>query len=204
MPIVALTGFLVFFLLAFGLRSWIQYRRTGATGFIGISGRIGSAEWIGGVSFVAALLAAFAAPVLQIAGVVTPSRVLDVPAAHAAGIVLFALGLGGTLWAQLSMGDSWRIGVDAGARTALVDSGPFRWVRNPIFTAMTLATVGLVLLAPNIVSVAALATLVAALEIHVRRVEEPYLAAVHGDRYLRYARATGRFVPGMGRWRKAL
>jgi hypothetical protein len=143
MPITALMGFLLFFLLAFGLRSWIHYRRTGATGFVGISGAFGSPEWIGGVGFVVAIAAAFAAPVLQLAGVVHPIASFDRPGAHAAGLVFFAAGLAGTLWAQLTMGESWRIGVDAGARTALVDSGPFRWVRNPIFSAMTLRDGGL-------------------------------------------------------------
>jgi protein-S-isoprenylcysteine O-methyltransferase Ste14 len=52
---------------------------------------------------------------------------------------------------------------------------------------------------PNVVAAATLAALVAGLETQVRLVEEPYLARVHGDRYRRYAAATGRFVPGVGR-----
>ena len=198
MPVVAIAGFVLFSALAFGLRAWIHYRRTGTTGFVGLSGTPGSIEWFGGVLFAVALFAAFLAPVLQLAGVVAPSARLDRAALHNAGLVLFALGLVGTLWAQLAMGDSWRVGVDANARTKLVDSGPFRWVRNPIFTARTQATVGLVLLTPNVVAFFALATLVCALEIHVRLVEEPYLTAVHGESYLGYARHTGRFVPGVG------
>ena len=97
------------------------------------------------------------------------------------------------------MGTSWRVGVDPSATTALVERGPFRWVRNPIYTAMTLATVGLALIVPNAIAALALATLLVALEIHVRLVEEPYLARVHGERYRRYVATTGRFVPGVGR-----
>jgi protein-S-isoprenylcysteine O-methyltransferase Ste14 len=41
-----------------------------------------------------------------------------------------------------------------------------------------------------------------ALEIQIRLVEEPYLERVHGDAYRRYATATGRFVPGVGRLRR--
>jgi hypothetical protein len=33
----------------------------------------------------------------------------------------------------------------------------------------------------------------------VRCVEEPYLIRVHGDAYRSYARAVGRFLPGIGR-----
>ena len=199
MPIVAFTGFVVFALLAFGLRGWIHYRRTGTTGFVGISGAIGSVEWVGGALFAIAMLAGFAAPVVQLAGLTSPNAWMENEASHAAGIGLFTVGLVATLWAQFAMGESWRIGVNAGERTRLVDGGPFRWVRNPIFTAMTLATAGLCLLVPNIVAFLALVMLIAALEIQVRLVEEPYLAGTHGEAYLRYARDTGRFIPGIGR-----
>ena len=199
MPIVALTGIVVFALLAFGLRGWIHYRRTGTTGFVGISGAAGSVEWLGGVLLAVALLAGFAAPVVQLGGLVAASACIGGVAANAAGLGLFAGGVAATLWAQFAMGESWRIGVDQSERTRLVDSGPFRWVRNPIFSAMGMATAGVVLLVPNMVALLALVALVVALEIQVRLVEEPYLTRTHGEQYLRYARRTGRFVPGVGR-----
>jgi protein-S-isoprenylcysteine O-methyltransferase Ste14 len=97
------------------------------------------------------------------------------------------------------MGRSWRIGVDRDVRTDLVSRGPFRFVRNPIFTWMTFASAGLVLLAPNWISVASFVILLVALELQVRGVEEPYLLQMLGDAYRRYAAATGRFLPGIGR-----
>jgi protein-S-isoprenylcysteine O-methyltransferase Ste14 len=196
---IAFAGYVLFLLLGFGFRSWLHFRRTGTTGIVGISGRMGSAEWTGGALFLAALLAAGAAPVLQGMGVVAPAATLDTPVLHAVGIALAVLGGAGTLWAQLAMGTAWRIGVDEDARTELVGVGPFRWVRNPIFSAMTVAMVGLASMVPNVVAGVAVAALVAALEIQVRLVEEPYLARVHGERYRRYAAVTGRFVPGLGR-----
>lgn len=36
-------------------------------------------------------------------------------------------------------------------------------------------------------------------QLQVRIVEEPYLVQTHGDRYVRYARRTGRFLPTRGR-----
>lgn len=199
MPGVALFGFLSFGALAFGWRSWVQWRRTGSTGFRGVSGRPGSAEWLGGVLFVVAVVAAPLAAVLDLAGVLAPLAALDGPAAHALGLGLFAIGLGGTLWAQVTMGDSWRIGVDQGERTSLVTRGPYRVVRNPIFTFMVAAVLGLALLTPNAVALVAVAALVAAVEIQVKLVEEPYLERVHGDAYRRYRARTWRFVPGIGR-----
>jgi protein-S-isoprenylcysteine O-methyltransferase Ste14 len=64
---------------------------------------------------------------------------------------------------------------------------------------MTLATLGLLLLVPTLVSLLAVVALVVAVEIQVRLVEEPYLAATHGTAYLRYAASAGRFLPGIGR-----
>jgi hypothetical protein len=73
-----------------------------------------------------------------------------------------------------------RIGVDPAERTSLVTTGVFAHVRNPVFTAMVLARLGVVLMVPTWVSAAALSTLVAAVQLQVRQVEEPYLRAVHG------------------------
>ncbi|MGI5488606.1 methyltransferase family protein [Microtetraspora malaysiensis] len=99
------------------------------------------------------------------------------------------------------MGASWRVGVDASEQTALVTSGAFARVRNPIFTAMITALAGLPLMVPTWVSLAAVAVLVAAVEIQVRAVEEPYLARIHGRAYAEYGVRTGRFLPGIGRIR---
>jgi protein-S-isoprenylcysteine O-methyltransferase Ste14 len=99
------------------------------------------------------------------------------------------------------MGSSWRIGVDPAERTVLVTDGVFRLARNPIFTAMVTAQLGVALMVPTWVSAASLVALVAAVQLQVRAVEEPYLRAAHGPAYTAYASRTGRFVPGVGRVR---
>ena len=199
MATLALILYGVYLLLAFGLRTLIQLRRTGSTGFHGLGGRPGSAEWVAGVGFTVALLLGAAAPVLALLDLVEPISALDVTALHAAGLVLALGGIGATFYAQVAMGESWRIGVDPGERTRLVTSGPFALVRNPIFAAMLPTALGLTLLVPSWVALAGLAGLLVALELQVRVVEEPYLLEVHGDAYARYAARVGRFVPGVGR-----
>lgn len=196
---VALGCYALYLALAFILRSAIQRRRTGSTGFKGVSGRPGSLEWWAGILFVVALIVGALAPVLDVTDVLDPIGALDGPGAHALGLVLFGLGLAATLYAQLTMGESWRVGVDESERTALVTDGPFALVRNPIFAAMIPTSLGLALMVPNVVAWAGFAALVLALEIQVRLVEEPYLRRVHGQAYARYAARTGRFAPGFGR-----
>jgi protein-S-isoprenylcysteine O-methyltransferase Ste14 len=199
MPEAALVTYAVYLGLVFGLRSLLQWRATGSTGFHGVSGRPGSLEWLAGVLFVVALVLGVAAPVLVMAGVAGPVAALDYPAVNWAGAALALAGTALTLYAQGAMGESWRIGVEQSERTELVSDGPFRLVRNPFFSAMMPAAVGLAMMVPSPVAIAGLVVLTLALELQVRVVEEPYLIRSHGSAYLSYAARTGRFVPGVGR-----
>ncbi|MBC8073100.1 MAG: isoprenylcysteine carboxylmethyltransferase family protein [Deltaproteobacteria bacterium] len=191
MPIVATIAVLVFVAIAFGLRTWLQLRSTGESGFVGLRPGATAIERVAG----AAMVLAFAlVPVGAWLGAPVLPRGLA-----SLGVFLVVLGTVGTFAAQVTMRDSWRIGVDPAARTALVTDGSFRWVRNPIFTMMIVASIGLALICPTPLLLVLPAVLVAALEVQVRVVEEPYLRAVHGERYLQWAARTGRFVPGVGR-----
>ncbi len=193
--VVALILEAVFFSLAFGLRSVVQWRRTGSSGFIRPRRGAPAIELVGSGLFVLAIVLLVIGPVADLAGV---TRFFDSLVVAAVGLVLALVGVGLTLWAQVSMGDSWRIGVDQSASTDLVTTGVFARVRNPIFTAMVLAATGLALLIPNVWSVAAVVTLVVGLQVQVRRVEEPYLRRTHGRVYDLYLAAVGRFVPRVG------
>src|SRR5262245_48406571 len=108
---VALLLYLAGLVLAFGVRTWLQIRRTGTSGFRGISGRPGSPAWWGGVLFPIALLLGLAAPVLVLTGITAP-RLPAHPALAAAGLIVGLAGLVVVLLAQAAMGSAWRIGVD--------------------------------------------------------------------------------------------
>jgi len=193
---IALAQLTVFGVLGFGWRAWLQHRRTGSTGFRGVSGRIGSVEWAAGVGFAAALVVTVVGPALQYSGIIRPLG--DARWMLVAGIVMAICGIALTVWAQLDMGDSWRIGVDADETTELVQTRAFGLVRNPIYTAMLIFGFGIALLTSNFVTIAGLVLTIGALELQVRRVEEPYLLAKHGAAYRRYTASVGRFIPGVG------
>jgi protein-S-isoprenylcysteine O-methyltransferase Ste14 len=200
-PTLALALFALDGLLAVGLRMAVQLRRTGATGFKGMSRSSGPAERVGGLLFVGAVALCAAGPALQLAGTVKPLQALAGDGADSIGIALACAGIAITLFAQLAMGDGWRIGVDPGERTELVTHGPFALVRNPIYAAMIPSFWGVALLAANLVTLSGALLLLAALELQTRLVEEPYLAAVHGELYAAYAARVGRFAPAIGRLR---
>jgi protein-S-isoprenylcysteine O-methyltransferase Ste14 len=190
---LALALYALYLTLALGLRLALHRHRTGSSGFNGISGRPGSAEWTGGVLFVLGWAVGIAGCLFG------PISALDTTAVHVAGLVLYGAGLAGTLVAQEAMRASFRIGVDEAERTALVTDGPFALVRNPIYSAMLPALLGLALLAGSAVALAGFVLVLAALELQTRLVEEPYLLRVHGREYSQYAARVGRFVPGLGR-----
>jgi protein-S-isoprenylcysteine O-methyltransferase Ste14 len=198
MATTALVLYLVSLAITFGVRVAIQLRHTGSTGLHGLPPGAGPWEWIAGGLFIAGLAMGGAAPILALLDVLEPIPVLDGSVGHVAGLVLAVCGIAATFAAQLAMGDSWRVGVDPEERTDLVTDGPFRLVRNPIYSAMLPTVFGLVLMVPNALAVAAIVTLFVGLELQVRLVEEPYLRKAHGEDYESYAARVGRFVPGVG------
>ena len=197
MVITAVVLFVVWLGLAFGWRTVAHWRRTGDSGFRGVTDQPGSPGWWGGVLFAIALLAAAGGLVAAVAGV-QPPGLLDKPAVQWVGLALALVGAMATFLSQTAMGRSWRIGVDPSERTELVTAGMFSLVRNPIFTACILTAGGVALMVPNPILVLSVIALVGAIELQVRAVEEPYLLKTHGDAYRAYASKVGRLVPGLG------
>jgi protein-S-isoprenylcysteine O-methyltransferase Ste14 len=202
MPRLALALLAVWFFLLFVLRSFLQWRRTGSTGFKAFSGRPGSAEWNAGVTITLGLAATALAPAASLLEWPGGSLLLAQPMLHLLGAGLALAGVLATLAAQLDMGDSWRIGVDPGERTTLVTGGLFARVRNPIFSFMLLSASGFLLLLPNAWALLALALTAGGIHLQVRAVEEPYLLRTHGAAYADYAARVGRFLPGVGLLRR--
>jgi protein-S-isoprenylcysteine O-methyltransferase Ste14 len=200
MPHLALWLVTVSFLLLFVLRTVLQWWRTGSGGVRGFSGAVGSLEWTAGVVTSLGLVTTLLAPAVTLAGWPGGDLWFVHPAIHGYGAALVTLGVAGALGAQLTMGSSWRIGVDQSERTHLVTDGIFSVVRNPIFSFMLLCGLGLVLLLPSAFALLALALIGTGIEVHVRVVEEPYLERTHGAAYRAYAARVGRFVPAVGLW----
>ncbi|WP_212842742.1 isoprenylcysteine carboxylmethyltransferase family protein [Catellatospora sp. IY07-71] len=196
----ALTANLTGAVYAFGVRSYLAWRATRDTGMRLGTQPPGSLAWWARVLFVGALALLLAAPVAALAGL--PALAVAT-AVTVTGAVLTAAGTVMVVLAQLTMGSSWRVGVDPAERTDLVVGGLFRFCRNPIFTAMGMTAAGTLLLVPNLVSAAGLVALLVGVQLQVRVVEEPYLLGAHGAAYRRYAARTGRFLPLVGRLKTA-
>ena len=110
------------------------------------------------------------------------------------GIAMMGGGYAGTLWCYAALGDAWRMGVRKRERTVLVDRGPYRFVRHPIYLFQAVMFGGAVLLLPTLFLLLLFGVHLAC--IFVKSVdEEAYLLEVHGPVYGDYLSKTGRFFP---------
>jgi protein-S-isoprenylcysteine O-methyltransferase Ste14 len=104
--------------------------------------------------------------------------------------MLIVLGLAGSVWSLRALGTN--LSVIAQVR-GLAATGPYRWVRHPLYVAEILTVLGIVLRSPSLV-VLALWALLVLLQAYRAVVEERLLTSAQPD-YAEYTRRTARFVP---------
>lgn len=92
------------------------------------------------------------------------------------------------------MGRSWRIGIDPNETLAIVSTGPYRWVRHPIYALRMVINVCAFVMAPTVVVGVMAGVDFVLLQVEARR-EERYMESRHGESYRRYKNSVGRFVP---------
>lgn len=111
----------------------------------------------------------------------------------AAGLVLFAAGLGFAVWARLHIGRNWGTPMSQKEDPQLVSSGPYRMVRHPIYSGILLAGIGtaMAITWSWLIGVA----LAGVYFVYSATVEERYMTVQFPDEYPRYQRSTKMLVP---------
>jgi protein-S-isoprenylcysteine O-methyltransferase Ste14 len=109
-------------------------------------------------------------------------------------VAVAALTLAATLVCWKRMGKSWRMGIDPGEKTQLVVTGPYAYVRHPIYALSSLLMLATVIAVPTPLMIALAFIHIVFLQWEARR-EERHLAAAHGSEYGQYMRRVGRFIP---------
>jgi protein-S-isoprenylcysteine O-methyltransferase Ste14 len=192
-----LPGFLIIYLAAAFV--WPTVRVWRATGLNPYRlGNSDSAHDFVGRGFRLALLAASVVAIVFAINpawyaFLTPIAWLQHPALGGVGVALLLASAVWTLVAQTQMGRSWRIGIDAGRHTELVQQGVFAVSRNPIFLGMRLTLLGFFLTLPNAVTLCVLVLGEALIQIQVR-LEEEHLLRAHGEAYRNYMRRVRRWL----------
>jgi protein-S-isoprenylcysteine O-methyltransferase Ste14 len=110
------------------------------------------------------------------------------------GLLLFSIGIiiGWFFSAQLK--ESWRVGVHEKQETKLIQSGVYKYVRNPYFLSYFIMFMGQFLIRPSLFMAVLVAITVMIFHRMVLK-EEAYLLRTHGKEYEKYKGSTGRYIP---------
>ncbi len=110
------------------------------------------------------------------------------------GVGLLAASVAWLCWMFASLGRNLTDTVVTRRDSTLVESGPYRYVRNPMYTGLAWMGLALGLAFENIAVPLPFLTLFTLLAIRTRK-EERYLIERFGDAYRDYMQRVGRFLP---------
>jgi len=110
------------------------------------------------------------------------------------GVALTWIGVAIAIWARYCLGVFWSARVTLKEGHRLIETGPYAYVRHPIYTGMLLGCIGTTLVIGEWRGVLAVVLLLAA---HSRKAlrEERLLTREFGDEYIAYRRRTGFMFP---------
>ena len=115
------------------------------------------------------------------------------PVLGAVGAVVFASGLALAVWARVDLGRNWGMPMSQKAEPELVTSGPYRFVRHPIYSGLLAAILGTALVT-NVIGVIIVAIL-GAYFYYSASVEEKNLTVTFPAAYPEYRNSTKMLIP---------
>jgi len=116
------------------------------------------------------------------------------PWMNLASVALVAAGVGLSFWARYHIGQYWSSTVSLKEDHRIVETGPYAYLRHPIYSGIILAILGSVLTSGTYRALAGFLVIVAALCLKASR-EEQLLSGELGSAYTDYRRHTGFLVP---------
>ena len=120
---------------------------------------------------------------------VAPQKALQI-----AGVVLTYVGLPLTVWSRVRLGRYWSGVVALKQDHRLIQSGPYRVVRHPLYSGLILAVIGFSLCVTTWSSLLAILSFVVCFERRAYK-EDALLAAEFGAEFEAYRQRTGRLIP---------
>jgi protein-S-isoprenylcysteine O-methyltransferase Ste14 len=109
-------------------------------------------------------------------------------------VALIVIGLAICIWARRSLGSNWSGAVTVKEGHELVQSGPYRWIRHPIYTGILLMILGTGLASGQVHGLLAFPIALTALWLK-SRLEERWMGAEFGERYAAYKKKSWALIP---------
>jgi protein-S-isoprenylcysteine O-methyltransferase Ste14 len=110
------------------------------------------------------------------------------------GSVLTVLGLFGAVWARFYLGRNWSGYATYKENQTLVTTGPYRYVRHPIYTSMILMFIGTILYYGALFISIFFVILGISFILRTRK-EEEIMIKLFGEKYTEYMKRTKRLIP---------
>ncbi|MDE1966938.1 MAG: isoprenylcysteine carboxylmethyltransferase family protein [Patescibacteria group bacterium] len=120
---------------------------------------------------------------------------IEDPALRAIGAVLVLSGIALAIWARYHLGRNWGMPMSEKADAELVTTGPYAYIRHPIYAGIFLAVLGSALVF-GILWVLVLAIYVGYFLVSVRK-EDEIMARLFPDAYPAYKARTKKVIPGV-------
>ena len=118
------------------------------------------------------------------------------PWVEALAVMLTAAGIAFAIWARFYIGENWSSAVSIKVGHELIRTGPYAWVRHPIYSGLLLALFGTALAGRQPRGLVALVVLWLGFWIK-SRMEEGFMRKTFGEEYEVYTRSTGALIPRM-------
>jgi protein-S-isoprenylcysteine O-methyltransferase Ste14 len=109
------------------------------------------------------------------------------------GSALFLAGIGLAVWARIHLGRNWGMPMTLKDEPELVTSGPYRFIRHPIYSGILLAMLGTAI-ATNVYWLIALVVL-GSYFVYSARTEEQLMLSSFPDAYASYMSRTKMLIP---------
>ncbi|MGD0311604.1 MAG: isoprenylcysteine carboxylmethyltransferase family protein [Acidimicrobiales bacterium] len=119
--------------------------------------------------------------------------IVSSPILQAIGAVLFLVGLALAVWARVNLGRNWGTPMSEKMDAELVTAGPYRYIRNPIYSGIILAAIGTSVAISWYWLVAVV--LMGAYFVHSANVEEQTMQRLFPNTYPEYRRSTKKLIP---------
>ncbi|HKZ69521.1 MAG TPA: isoprenylcysteine carboxylmethyltransferase family protein [Anaerolineales bacterium] len=149
---------------------------------------------VGGIVFLSAFASYFVAPQwVSWAAIPLPGWL------RWAGLALGYANLPLLWWIEATLGKNFNTTLHLREGHTLVTTGPYRWVRHPMYTSLFIFTIALLLASANwLIGLPLVLSLIVIVVNRIDR-EEALMMEQFGDEYREYMKRTGRLLPRLGR-----